>query len=169
MAQMAEARDLHPVRVSIRQPQPSDIRSLDRAERVCFIDPWPSQFFVSELFAPGRFHRVMVDPAGHLVAYLFSAWQYLDLHVLKVATLPPHRRTGLAGRLMELAEEHVRESCGESITLEVRTHNTPAIAMYASLGYRRAGIRQRYYVDGEDALIMTKRIEATVESPKLKR
>jgi ribosomal protein S18 acetylase RimI-like enzyme len=158
---MAEARKLRPLRVSVRAPQPSDIRSLDRAEKLCFIDPWPSQFFVSELFAPGRFHRVMVDPAGDLVAYLFAAWQYLDLHVLKVATLPPHRRAGLARRLMLLAEEHVRESCGESITLEVRTHNTSAIAMYAALRYRSAGLRQRYYVDGEDALVMTKRITQT--------
>jgi ribosomal-protein-alanine N-acetyltransferase len=144
--------------VSIRSPQPSDLRSLERAEQLCFIDPWPGQFFVSELFAPGRFHRVMVDPAGQLVAYLFSAWQYLDLHVLKVATLPPHRRAGLARRLMEMAERHVVESGGETITLEVRGSNAVAIAMYAALGYTAAGIRSRYYVDGEDALIMTKRV-----------
>jgi ribosomal protein S18 acetylase RimI-like enzyme len=125
---------------------------------VCFIDPWPAQFFVSELFAPGRFHRVMVDPSGGLVAYLFSAWQYLDLHVLKVATLPPHRREGLARRLMGMAERHVVEMGGDGITLEVRTTNTTAIAMYEALEYCVAGRRTRYYVDGEDALIMTKRV-----------
>jgi ribosomal-protein-alanine N-acetyltransferase len=60
---------------------------------------------------------------------------------------------------MLLAEDHVRESCGESITLEVRTHNTAAIAMYTALGYQRAGIRRRYYADGQDALVMTKSVE----------
>ncbi len=159
---MAEARADRPVRVSVRLPQPSDIRFLETAERLCFIDPWPGHFFVSELFAPGRFHRVMVDPLGDLVAYLFSAWQYLDLHVLKVATLPPYRRSGLGRRLMTMAEEHVRETGGDTVTLEVRTHNVAAIGMYGALGYRRAGHRERYYADGEDALIMTKDI---VEKP----
>lgn len=155
---MAEARERRPARVSVRPPQASDIHFLDQAEKLCFIDPWPSQFFVSELFAPGRFHRVMVDPAGGLVAYMFSAWQYLDLHVLKVATLPTYRRTGLARRLMAMAEDHVLEVGGDSITLEVRTDNVPAIAMYDSLGYHNAGLRARYYADSEDALVMTKQV-----------
>ncbi len=152
---MAEAPLL---RVSVRPPQASDIRDLERSERVCFVDPWPGQFFVSELFAPGRFHRIMVDPSGRMVAYLFSAWQYLDLHVLKIATLPQYRREGLARQLMEMAEHHVEESGGDSLTLEVRISNDAAISMYNTLGYRDEGLRPGYYADGEDALIMTKRI-----------
>jgi len=156
---MAEARDPSAeLRVSIRPPQPSDIRDLERAEQLCFTDPWPGQYFVSELFAPGRFHRLLVDPAGGLVAYLFSAWQYLDLHILKIATLPHYRRSGLARRLMVMAEYHVSETGGDSLTLEVRPNNEEAIAMYRSLGYGDAGVRPRYYADGANALIMTKQI-----------
>jgi ribosomal-protein-alanine N-acetyltransferase len=146
------------LRVSVRLPQPGDVRSLEAAERVCFTDPWPGQYFVSELFAPGRFHRLLVDPAGDLVAYLFAAWQYLDLHILKVATLPPYRRQGLAGRLMALAERHAVEMGGDSVTLEVRTSNTGAITMYHAFGYHRSGIRRQYYSDGENAVIMTKTV-----------
>jgi ribosomal-protein-alanine N-acetyltransferase len=40
-------------------------------------------------------------------------------------------------------------------TLEVRTSNDEAIAMYRRFGFRPAGRRRRYYHDnGEDALIM---------------
>jgi ribosomal-protein-alanine N-acetyltransferase len=40
-------------------------------------------------------------------------------------------------------------------TLEVRTSNGPAIALYERFGFRAAGVRKRYYQDtGEDALIM---------------
>jgi ribosomal-protein-alanine N-acetyltransferase len=145
-------------RLSARPPQVSDARALAEAEIECFSDPWPPQFFLSEILADGRFNRLLVDPGGSMVAYLFSAWQYLDLHVLKVATLPPYRRNGLGRRLMALAEAHVAEMNGESLTLEVRDTNTEAIAMYGTLGYERVGIRQAYYQDGEDAIIMTKRI-----------
>jgi ribosomal-protein-alanine N-acetyltransferase len=145
-------------RYSVRAPQLGDARSLAAAEIECFSDPWPPQFFVSEILAEGRFNRILVDPAGIIAAYLFCAWQFLDLHVLKVATLPPHRRRGLSTELMTLAEDHTRQTGGESLTLEVRTSNVPAITMYLGLDYRRAGIRPAYYQDGEDAVIMTKRM-----------
>jgi ribosomal-protein-alanine N-acetyltransferase len=145
-------------RFLIRPPQIGDARALAEAELACFSDPWPPQFFVSEILAAGRFNRLLVDPADTLVAYLFCAWQYLDLHVLKVATLPEYRRKGLARRLMDLAEVHVEETGGESLTLEVRTSNGEAIAMYEVLEYERAGVRRAYYQDGEDAVVMTKRM-----------
>jgi ribosomal protein S18 acetylase RimI-like enzyme len=95
------------------------------------------------------------------VGYLFCAWQYLDLHVLKVATLPPLRRHGLARLLMDLAEHHALSMGGETLTLEVRESNEAAIGLYDALGYFRAGVRPRYYGNGEDALIMTKRVFET--------
>ena len=94
-----------------------------------------------------------------MVAYLFCAWQYLDLHVLKVATLPQFRRAGLARRLMALAEDHAVEMSGESLTLEVRSSNVEAIALYETLQYQQVGTRAAYYPDGEDAVVMTKRIQ----------
>ena len=149
----------HPLGLSIRVAHPGDVHWLERAERECFPDPWPAQLLAAELMAPGRFHRVLVDRGGELVAYLLSAWQYLDLHVLKVATLPHWRRQGLARRLMILAEQHCAEMGGESVTLEVRAGNRAAAAMYESLGYARAGQRPHYYLDGEDAVIMTRRMQ----------
>ena len=145
-------------RLSVRPPQLGDARALAEAELVCFSDPWPPQFFASEILADGRFNRLLVDAGGDMVAYLFCAWQYLDLHVLKVATLPQFRRAGLARRLMALAEDHAAETGGESLTLEVRMSNTDAIALYEALEYEQVGTRPAYYQDGEDAVVMTKHL-----------
>jgi len=145
-------------RLCLHAPQPGDVRLLAEAESLCFPDPWPAQYFISEILAGGRFQRVVTDASGRLAAYLFTAWQYLDLHVLKVATLPGFRRKGLARRLMVIAESHCTESGGETITLEVRPSNEGAIALYEVLGYLRTGRRLHYYANGEDALVMTKQI-----------
>jgi ribosomal-protein-alanine N-acetyltransferase len=145
-------------RISVRPPQLGDARALAEAELECFSDPWPPQFFMSEILADGRFNRLLVDSAGRMVAYLFCAWQYLDLHVLKVATLPDFRRAGLARRLMALAEDHAVEMGGESLTLEVRESNGAAIAMYEEFEYDRAGIGAGYYQNGESAVVMRKRM-----------
>jgi ribosomal-protein-alanine N-acetyltransferase len=144
------------MRVSMREPHPGDVRTLAEAEQSCFVDPWPGQLLATEILAPGRFHRLLVDPSGELVAYLLSAWQFLDLHVLKVATMPGYRRLGLAQRLIAVAEQHVVDQGGESLTLEVRESNHAAVALYTRLAFVLAGRRPAYYSDGEDALVMTK-------------
>lgn len=145
-------------RVSLREVQPGDIRDLARADARCFDDPWPASYFATELFAPGRFHRVLIEPAGSIVAYLFSAWQYLDLHILNVATLPKYRRSGFGRKLMLIAEEHAHQMAGETLTLEVRRGNEPALRLYKRLGFAEVGVRRGYYNDGSDAIIMTKRL-----------
>jgi len=150
------AANAHSPRFMLREPHPGDLHALSSAEQRCFVDPWPSQFFAAELMAPGRFQRIIVDDNGVMVAYLFTAWQYLDLHVLKVATLPEQRRSGLARRLMKVAEQHTAQMGGEAITLEVRPSNEDAIALYRSLGYESKGERPGYYANGESALVMTK-------------
>jgi ribosomal-protein-alanine N-acetyltransferase len=38
--------------------------------------------------------------------------------------------------------------------LEVRPSNAAARALYERAGFRDAGLRARYYQDGEDALVM---------------
>ena len=145
-------------RWTVRLPQPGDSRALAEAELLCFSDPWPPQFFVSEMLADGRFNRILVDSAGRMGAYLFCVWQYLDLRVLKVATLPEQQRAGLARRLMELAEDHAETTGGERLTLEVRHDNEPAIALYETLGYSHQEIRPHYYPSGDDAIIMSKKV-----------
>ncbi len=133
-----------------------DESALEEVERECFSDAWPGRFFAAEMEAPRRYCRVLTDSGGQLVAYLFCAWKYLDLHVLKVATRPGFRRQGLAQRLMASAEAFVAREGGETITLEVRQSNTGAQALYSAMGYATVGTRPGYYTDGEDGLVMTK-------------
>ena len=143
-------------RFSEREALRGDEKALEKAERECFPDPWPGRFFAEEMEAPRRYCRVLVDAGGQLAAYLFCAWQFVDLHVLKIATRPGFRRQGLAVKLMESAEAHVISEAGETVTLEVRRSNTGAQSLYSTMGYTCVGTRPSYYADGEDGLVMTK-------------
>jgi ribosomal-protein-alanine N-acetyltransferase len=42
----------------------------------------------------------------------------------------------------------------EALTLEVRVGNTAAQELYRHFGFAPAGVRQRYYENTEDALVM---------------
>ena len=61
------------------------------------------------------------------------------------------RRVG--GMLAALAWEAINRGC-EAMTLEVRVSNTGAQALYRSFGFVPAGVRQRYYENTEDAIVM---------------
>jgi ribosomal-protein-alanine N-acetyltransferase len=54
-----------------------------------------------------------------------------------------------------------RTSRIEEIYLEVRVSNRPARTFYAGLGFRDAGRRAGYYLDGEDALVLVRDMRKT--------
>jgi len=146
-------------RASLRVPQPGDLKAMAEAEVICFADPWPSQLLASELLAPGRFHRVAVDPGGRLVAYLLAACSTSTCTCSRSRCCRTAGGRGWRGSSWTWRSV-TRGDGGESVTLEVRDSNRPAASLYAALGFELVGRRPAYYTDGEDALIMTKRVPA---------
>ena len=130
-----------------------DLPGVLSIERRSFTTPWSLAMFVLELSKPSGICLAATDEGGNLAAYLVCS-RYADVwHLMNVAVSPTVRRRGIARRLLEQLFD---EAGGDArYTLEVRTSNHGAIAMYERFGFRRAGHRRRYYHDnGEDALIM---------------
>jgi ribosomal-protein-alanine N-acetyltransferase len=138
--------------VLLRRLAYADLPAVLAIERRSFQTPWSLAMFVLELSKPSGICIAAATDDG-LVGYLVCS-RYADVwHLMNVAVEPDRRREGIATRLMErLFEEAGRDA---RYTLEVRTSNNVAIAMYERFGFRAAGHRRRYYHDnGEDALIM---------------
>jgi ribosomal-protein-alanine N-acetyltransferase len=77
-----------------------------------------------------------------------------DAHVTNIAVAAERQRSGVATRLLaQLAWEAINRGC-EALTLEVRVSNTGAQALYRKFGFVPAGVRQRYYENTEDAIVM---------------
>lgn len=65
--------------------------------------------------------------------------------VANVAVHPEHRRRGIARTLMELAIDKIEGREGREIMLQVEESNTPAIALYAQLGFDTIGSITSWY------------------------
>jgi ribosomal-protein-alanine N-acetyltransferase len=141
-----------PAALQIRRLAYSDLPSVLSIERRSFQTPWSLAMFVLELSKPSGICLAAFD-GRELTGYLVCS-RYADVwHLMNVAIDPGRRRAGVATALIQQLFGEVGEDA--RITLEVRTSNSGAIAMYERFGFRKAGLRRRYYQDtGEDALIM---------------
>lgn len=149
MSALAEA-------VSTRDAGISDLDAVTALESVAFPVPWKRDYFEVEIGAPYRYNRVAIGPRGDLAGYVFCAFAAGELHVNKIAVAEQHRRRGIATLLMDEVLGFAKASRVEEIYLEVRVSNRRAQAFYAGLEFREAGRRGRYYLDGEDALVMVR-------------
>ncbi len=96
--------------------------------------------------------RAIRDASGTVLGYTLF-WHVVDeVHLLNVAVAVRARRQGLGRSLMADLIAYARTHAIVRILLEVRASNTPALALYDSLGFTRFNIRLRYYSDGEDAI-----------------
>jgi ribosomal-protein-alanine N-acetyltransferase len=137
-----------------------DIDAVQVVERASFPVPWPANAFRHEL-TQNRNARYVVAREGDKVVGYAGLWLMVDeAHITTFAVLPEHRRRRIGERLLQRLFEVAEEVGAEWLTLEVRVSNLPAQRLYEKYGFKRAGVRRRYYSDNnEDALIMwTERI-----------
>ena len=149
----------------IRWLLPDDMSECAALEELCFPSFWTEEQF-RETWQQTWFAGYGLFEEGRLTAYISLSVLAGELEVLNMAVHPEARGRGLSRPLMAFAladtlEGRHLERRGlapegwENGVLEVRVGNAPARALYSGLGFIKAGMRQRYYSDGEDALIMT--------------
>jgi ribosomal-protein-alanine N-acetyltransferase len=133
-----------------------DVATLQPIEQASYPRPWSPAVFLSEveLSRRGERHYIVARRGNELVGYAGMMFAIDDGHVTNIATSPAHRQQGVATRLLaELAWEAIARNC-TALTLEVRTSNTSAQALYRGFGFVPVGIRQKYYENVEDAIVM---------------
>ena len=92
----------------------------------------------------------------YILGYL-GLWDVVDdAHVVSVGVRTPFRRHGVGEALLIRAIETAMGWGSRYITLEVRVSNGGAQTLYDKYGFKKVGVRKRYYLDNnEDAHIMT--------------
>jgi ribosomal-protein-alanine N-acetyltransferase len=142
---------------TIRPLTYADLPQVIAIERRAFPTAWSLAMFVLELSKPSGI-CLAAERDGEIVGYLICARYDVVWHLMNIAVDPSHRREGIASALLK--EMISRAGHEESFTLEVRTSNGGAMALYERYGFRSAGTRPRYYHDtGEDAVIMWRTLE----------
>lgn len=125
-------------------------------EAECFSDPWSVSSLETQL-SSGQSVWLVQEEEGKPVGYALGTEICGEAELYRIAVLSSHRRRGLGEKLLSEFLEQCRSRKAEKVFLEVRSRNSPAIALYEKAGFERISIRKGYYGD-DDAVIFVKKL-----------
>ncbi len=102
----------------------------------------------------------VLELEGEVAAYLsvLTHKSHHSLRIYSIAVDPAHRGKKLGQALIDKAIAYARELRLPSLSLEVNTENSPALALYTCNGFEAVEILEDYYGKGENALKMIKQL-----------
>ena len=131
-----------------------DIDSVLEISSLSFSIPWSKDSYIQELTNPVA--RYLVAKIDNKVVGFVGTWIVLDeSHITNIAVHPNYRKQGIASKLLEKFLTYCQSQGCVAYTLEVRSGNKAARALYEKHNFKQDGIRKGYYEDNkEDAIIM---------------
>lgn len=96
------------------------------------------------------------DPSAQkIIGVLIASIAATEVDVYMVVVDEAYKKNRIAYQLFQQLITHCKAQDIESIFLEVRVSNEPAIGLYETLGFKRVGERKAYYSSPiEDAIVM---------------
>ena len=151
--------------MKVREIRIEDIEDILEIEKACFKIPWSREAFEEEILRNElAYYLVLVDDNSaenfqKVIGYA-GMWKVFDeAHITNIALLPSYQGKKYGYHLVNELIELAKKIGVYSITLEVRSSNIIAIALYEKLLFKQEGLRKGYYTDtNEDALIMWRNI-----------
>lgn len=120
------------------------IPSIARIEAECFSTPWSEQALWEELSVPAAvFITALID--GKVAGYMGMHHLGNIGYVCNIAVSSEFRGRGVASTLIGSQIDYARTHGLSEISLEVRSSNTPAQALYEKFGFVRLGTRPNFY------------------------
>lgn len=125
-----------------RKATTADLHSIAQIEKNCFTHPWSENLISDELTHPDAIVTIAFNENLEILGY--SVFRKIDdyAELFRIAVDPTYQNQGIGRILFNSGANSVER---RRILLEVDETNTPAIALYKSLGFTETGRRPNYY------------------------
>lgn len=143
--------------ISIKKADISHLEQIEEIEKTLEHRNLSYDSIKKDLENTNTYYLIAVEEKENKVVGYIGCELLVDhADIIAVATHKDYLKKGIASTLLKTLEKHLQENQIESIFLEVRTSNIPAINLYTKLNYNKISTRARYYDNLEDANIMKK-------------
>ena len=141
--------------MKIRKATSKDLVSIQKMEGRIFNNPWSNKSIRNELKRGGNSLNLVAEMDQKIIGYFFAHLLDNEIHILNIAIDVTYQHQGYGKQFFkEILENYLQYG---DVYLEVKQSNFPAINLYLNFGFEEIDIREAYYADGEDAVIMVKR------------
>ena len=107
-------------------------------------DAWSYQILV-DLLEQDSIDLLVVYQSDTVVGYCLYQMMFEQAEILRIGTHPNYQRQGIASKLFARLNQQLQALTVESLLLEVRADNLPAIALYEQQGFETIHQRKGYY------------------------
>lgn len=147
---------------TIRPAVAADLPIIEWIEQASFAEPWPQAAFRRHLDAAVFlvFERQSGPIAGFILGDRLGPQNGGIGHIKDFAVAPQYRGQGIGTQLLTRTLTAFASQGLQTATLEVRVSNTTARRLYERFGFTQLQIREEYYRDGEDAVVMVANLQA---------
>lgn len=133
------------------------IQAVADIEAIIQPQDWGYQTII-ELLEQDSIELLVAYQSDKVVGYCLYQTVFEQAEILRIGTHPDYQRQGIASQLFIALNKALQDNKVESLLLEVRADNAPAIALYECQGFsvihRRSGYYSQPNQPAIDALIM---------------
>lgn len=141
----------------IEEFEPCHVDEVYEISKEAFPLPWAKEELVREIVNPHALNLVALS-SGEVVGYVQCWYTFEDADIINIAVKSTHRQRGIGKEVLRELIRQLKEKSIQNIFLEVRVSNLSAQKLYKSFGFITLAKRERYYINGEDALVMNLQI-----------
>ena len=144
--------------IEIRQAKLYDVPAMAAIERESFDSPWSADEITKDVVSKdGSIYVALALVGEERAGYADMRIITGESQIYNIAIAPEFRRQGIGEALLAHMVKKSEELGLSLITLEVRSGNEAAMALYEKMGFKKVGSRPGYYAKGsEDAVLMDK-------------
>lgn len=141
--------------IVLRDMVEADLDAVAAIEASVSEEPWSRSLFSGEFDVhPAERHWLVASDADRIVGFGGMRYVAEDAHLMNLAVAPASARSGIGRRLVVALSLEAIERGARNLTLEVRSDNEAAKALYFGLKLAPVGLRPDYYRGGHDALVL---------------
>ncbi|GAA0202971.1 ribosomal protein S18-alanine N-acetyltransferase [Kangiella japonica] len=144
---------------------PSNIRPLEVVDLEQVVDieqrtheyPWKKSIHLSCI--EQEYPSLVLEQNSTVIGYVVFNYLFDECHLMNITTAPSHQGQGFATQLIKLMYKQAKLAGMQSVLLEVRESNHPALSFYIKEGFEEIGRRPNYYPnkEGREAAIVMRR------------
>lgn len=124
----------------------------------CFSDaPWDEAAF-EKLLSTETAIPFLIWEGEKAIAILLIQKVMDEAEIITFGVLPTEQRAGFGEAILGFAHSELKKLGCVRVFLEVAASNIPAQRLYKKLEYQVVNTRKAYYPNGDDALMMEKRL-----------